>query len=165
MPGQLLISDANILIDMGAGGLIKAMFKLDCSFAVPDILFEEELKEQHAELPGFGLKILELGEEAVTYAEELSVKYEKSGAGRNDLIALALAAQEKCPLLTGDSHLREVCVDQKVDVHGTIWLVGKMIEQKVIGIAAARRAYSAMRKADRRLPWDEVNKQLGSYGK
>ena len=60
MPGQLLVSDANVLIDMDAGGLLKAMFALDYDFAVPDILFEEELKAQHPELPRFGLKSLEL---------------------------------------------------------------------------------------------------------
>jgi len=165
MPGQLLVSDANILIDMDAGGQLKGMFKLDYGFAVPDVLFEEELKAQRPELSGLGLKSLELREEAVKYAEELSVKYEKSGAGRNDLLALALASQEKCPLLTGDSRLRKVCEDQKMDVHGTIWLVGQMIEQKIIGIAAARSAYRAMREARRRLPWDEVEKQLESFRK
>ena len=162
MPGQLLVTDANVLIDMDAGGLLKAMFKLDYSFVVPDILFEEELRAQHSELPHFGLKVLELNEKAVRYAEELAVEYEQTGVSRNDLITLALASQEACPLLTGDSRLRQVCADQEVDVHGTLWLVGQMIEQKVIGLAAARRAYRTMREAGRRLPWDEVERQIRS---
>ena len=165
MPGQLLVSDANVLIDMDAGGLLKAMFALDYDFAVPDILFEEELKAQHPELPRFGLKSLELKEKAVEYTAELAVEYERTGVSRNDLIALALASQETCPLLTGDSRLRRVCEDKEVDVHGTLWLVGQMMEQKVIGLAAARRAYRAMRDAGRRLPWDEVDKQLESFRK
>ena len=52
MPGQRLVSDANVLIDMDAGGLLKAMFALDYNFAVPDILFDEELKAQHPVLTG-----------------------------------------------------------------------------------------------------------------
>jgi hypothetical protein len=55
MPGQLLISDANVLFDMDAGGLLPKMFALDYTFAVPDILFEEELHAQHPELPKLGL--------------------------------------------------------------------------------------------------------------
>jgi len=39
----LLVSDANILIDMDEGGLLASMFSLDCQFIVPDILFTEEL--------------------------------------------------------------------------------------------------------------------------
>ena len=40
MPARLLISDANIVIDMNTGGLLRLMFRLDATFAVPDILFE-----------------------------------------------------------------------------------------------------------------------------
>ena len=165
MPGQLLVSDANVLIDMDAGGLLKAMFALDYNFAVPDILFEEELKAQHPELPKLGLKSLELNEDAVKYVAELAVEYEQTGVSRNDLVALALASQETCPLLTGDSRLRQVCEDKDMDVHGTLWLVAQMLEQKVIGLAAARKAYRVMRSAGRRLPWNEVEKQLESFRK
>ena len=163
MPGQLLVSDANVLIDMDAGGLLKAMFALDYNFAVPDILFEEELRAQHPELPKLGLKSLELNEDAVKYVVELAVEYEQTGVSRNDLVALALARQETCPLLTGDSRLRQVCEDKKMDVHGTLWLVEQMLEQKVIRLAAARRAYHVMRSAGRRLPWNEALKQLASF--
>ena len=51
----LLISDANILIDMECGGLLHRMFELAHGFAVLDVLYEEELKDQHPELPGHGL--------------------------------------------------------------------------------------------------------------
>lgn len=44
---QLLISDANILIDMDDGGLLSSLFKLPYEFVTPDVLFEEELKENH----------------------------------------------------------------------------------------------------------------------
>ncbi|OYV74680.1 MAG: hypothetical protein B7Z66_15620 [Chromatiales bacterium 21-64-14] len=60
MPNTLLISDANILIDMNVAGLLEATFTLEFDFAVPDVLFEEELHDQHPDLPGLGLKILEL---------------------------------------------------------------------------------------------------------
>ncbi|MFT5708399.1 MAG: hypothetical protein ACI9ES_002701, partial [Oceanospirillaceae bacterium] len=47
---QLLISDANILIDMEEGGLLEVMFQLPYDFATPDILFFEELEEEHTHL-------------------------------------------------------------------------------------------------------------------
>lgn len=43
----LLTSDANILIDIEIGGLLAPMFSLDYRFAVPDVLFDEELEGQH----------------------------------------------------------------------------------------------------------------------
>jgi hypothetical protein len=43
----LLIGDANIFIDLEAGGLITELFRLDDRIGVPDLLFEEELRAQH----------------------------------------------------------------------------------------------------------------------
>ena len=51
----LLISDTSILIDIECGQLTGAMFSLDYQFAVPDILFAEELAEKHGALLKFGL--------------------------------------------------------------------------------------------------------------
>ncbi|OGV32302.1 MAG: hypothetical protein A3E88_05655 [Legionellales bacterium RIFCSPHIGHO2_12_FULL_35_11] len=51
----LLISDTSVLIDIEHGELTSAMFSLPWQFAVPDILFLEELAEKHAHLLEFGL--------------------------------------------------------------------------------------------------------------
>lgn len=53
----LLISDANILIDMHCGGLLPRMLDLSYTFAVPDALFEEELREHYPELLDLGLHV------------------------------------------------------------------------------------------------------------
>jgi len=165
VPDRLLISDANIIIDMDAGGILRPMFRLEVTFAVPDTLFEEELRTDHPELPRLGLKSLELNEDAVTYADNLVQKYQKTGAGINDLLALALAWQEKCPLLTGDSRLRTAGEAEGVEVHGTLWLVGQLVEARVIVARQAETAYERMRQSGRRLPWEEVEQQLRSFRK
>ena len=165
MRRRRLISDANILIDMNAGGLLRSMFQLDATFAVPNTLFEEELRAHHPELPRLGLKSLDLHEQAVNYADQLVRKYIALGASINDLLALALAWQEKCPLLTGDARLRGVGRQESIEVHGTLWLVGQMVDARVIVGRRAAAAYRRMREAGRRLPWDEVEEQLHKLGK
>jgi len=42
---QLLISDANILIDMEEGQLLELMFQLPFEFRIPDLLFYDELED------------------------------------------------------------------------------------------------------------------------
>lgn len=160
MPGRLLISDANIIIDMKAGGLLRLMFRFDATFAVPDVLFEEELRAEDPELPRLGLTVLELHEETVAYADGLIAKYRRLGASINDLLALALARQEKCPILTGDLLLRTAAQEEGVDMHGTLWLIEQMVNGRVITVRQAEAAYTKMRDAGRRLPWDEVERQL-----
>lgn len=163
MPGKLLISDANILIDMDVGGLLETMFELEFDFAVPDVLFEEELKTRHPELPGLGLGIMELTGQTIEYAMELVVMYGRTRTSRNDLLALALARQETCPLLTGDADLRLACDEQGIAVHGTIWLMEQLLNAGLIDATAAAEAYAAMRRDGSRLPWADVDEQLARF--
>lgn len=163
MAARLLISDANIIIDMNTGGLLRLMFRFDATFAVPDVLYEEELRTDHPELPRLGLKRLELSEDTVAYAGRLIEKYRGLGASINDLLALALAQQEKCPLLTGDGRLRTAGQTEGIDVHGTLWLIEQMIKARTITVRRAEAAYAKMREAGRRLPWDGVDHQIRSF--
>jgi hypothetical protein len=39
---------------MEAGDLLRPMFRLDCRFAVPDVLYELELREHHPGLVKLG---------------------------------------------------------------------------------------------------------------
>jgi len=57
---QLLISDANILIDLEEGKLLELIFKLPYHFSTPDMLFYDELAEQHAHLLALGLNLRSL---------------------------------------------------------------------------------------------------------
>jgi hypothetical protein len=91
------ISDANILIDVEVGGLIAPMFSLVYPFAVPDVLFFEELAEHHAHWRDMGLIVQSLPPEGVARVQALSQKYKHPS--RNDLFALTLAEQAQCPLL------------------------------------------------------------------
>jgi predicted nucleic acid-binding protein len=148
---QLLISDANILIDLEEGELIEYMFDLPYLFSMPDILFVEELEENHEYLVDLGLRLDELSGDTVMYSMELVTKYQN--ASRNDCFALALATQEKCPLLTGDKALRKAAESESVVVMGTIWLVEQMVKQNLFDTTRARLAFDKMKRSGRRLPW------------
>jgi predicted nucleic acid-binding protein len=148
---QLLISDANILIDLEEGELIKHLFQLPYDFSTPDILFYEELENEHEYLLSLGLQLNELSSETMLYAVELTSKYQRPS--RNDCFALALAAQEKCPLLTGDKDLKNAAINESIMVRGTLWLVEMMIQRKLITIEDARESFKKMKATGRRLPW------------
>ncbi len=154
----LLISDANILIDIEVAELVKPMFSLSYTFAVPDVIYYEELEERHQHFLCFGLKIHTLQPKSVERVQILSQRYPKPS--RNDLFALALAEVEQCPLLTGDAALRNAAVSEKVEIKGTIWLVSQMIVEDQITPKVARAAIEKMRKNGRRLPWSAFDEML-----
>jgi len=41
---MVVVSDTSVLIDLERGSLLTASFRLRCGFAVPDLLYERELK-------------------------------------------------------------------------------------------------------------------------
>jgi predicted nucleic acid-binding protein len=133
------------------------MFSLPYSFAVPDILFYEELEESHEELLSFGLKVLCMSSETIKYVESVVSLYPQ--ASRNDLFALALARQEACPLVTGDRALRSAGEKEAVIIFGTIWIVDELIKYKIITKVQAKEAFELMRENKRRLPWELVKKR------
>jgi predicted nucleic acid-binding protein len=160
----LLVSDANILIDMDAGELNIPMFSLGnhgYRFAVPDVLFEQELKAQHAYLLELGLQTRELSEADVGAVVALSRKY--AAPSRMDLFALSLAKKESCPLLTGDAHLRKAASAENVKVRGTLWLIREMLEKHLISTRIARLSLKNMKGNGRRLPWEEAERIIKDF--
>jgi len=74
-----LISDANIIIDFEVGEVLDLIFQLPEDFAVPDILYVEELSVRHSNLPALGLSILQIREEYILEAARLSGIYKHPG--------------------------------------------------------------------------------------
>jgi hypothetical protein len=101
----ILISDANVLIDLEVGGIIERIFRLKAIIAVPDALFDKELADQHAHLITLGLQLRQLDEVALLRVMAWSQRYPRPSG--YDLMAFALAAQLDATLLTGDSRLRQ----------------------------------------------------------
>lgn len=155
---RLFISDTNIFIDLTTCGLIAQMFQLPYEFAVPDMLYFEELSENHGELPAYGLQIMTVNEEYTMYAAGLQSIYPQTGP--NDLLALSLAKQENAPLISGDGALRIAAKKEGVDVKGTLWVMEEFVRHDMITIHEAEEAFERMKRYQRFLPWNEINALL-----
>lgn len=158
---RLLVTDANVLIDYLVGELVAELFDLDCRLAIPDVLFAEELESHHSELIDLGLELLSLSSAAIERTAGLASSHRR--VSRNDLLALALAEQERGILLTGDAALRRAARSEGVEVHGSLWLADKMWEH---GAARGDRmvmAFERMKAAGRRLPWDQVESRRARW--
>lgn len=156
---RLVVTDANIIIDLAAGGLLEEVFRLDdIEFCVPDILYVEELADHYGALPALGLEIVTQSANDVQYVEQLRTRFR--GPSTNDLFALALARSLSCPLLSGDRSLRSAAEAERVEVRGTLWLIDTLLHSGRIGVDRATAAYEAMREDGSRLPWDEVDAQI-----
>ena len=161
MSDKLLISDANIIIDLVAGNLISEMFQLPHEFGTATTLYHDELADFYPDLLEQGLQLLELAEDAITRAQQLGQQYK--GVSSYDVEALALAEQEQAPLLTGDGKLRQVGLEAGVDIRGTLWLIEQMMVHELISVDQTETAYNRMEEEGSRLPWDLVEQQLNRF--
>lgn len=155
----LLISDANIIIDLEAGEILAELFQLPYQFAMPDVLFEEEVADGSPHLLNMGLRSLVVSGEYLEYAIRLGEQYGDE-PGFNDRLALALAKQESCPLLTGDGNLRLLAANEDADVRGTLWIFSELIEFGFLTKAEAVNALGRMKGRGRRLPWKEAERTI-----
>lgn len=159
---RLIVTDANIFIDMEVGGLLEDMFRLEAwEFAVPDILYVEELAQAHGHLPGLGLKVLPMGPDLIGETVTLRLRHPKPGS--NDLLALVLAKAQGCSLLSGDGSLSAAAKAEAVEVHGTLWLMEALASELAIDLGRIEVACERMRAEGRRLPWSEVTKQINRW--
>lgn len=154
----LIISDANIFIDLECAELTARMFRLNAEFAVPDLLYRDELSRHHPELPGYGLQIRHLEPELIARAEACRARYRRLSI--YDAFALTLANHESAPLLTGDGLLRSAADSEGIQVYGTLWLMERMLAERLLNIAEMEAAYRAMIDAQRRLPEQEIRRQI-----
>ena len=155
------VADANILIDLHAGGVLKEAFALPFQWMTPDVVLAELQNPPGAELLEYGLK-----EEALTGEQVLEVAGLVSVYRRvstNDLFALVLAEDSAATLLTGDRHLREIAKSREVPVHGTLWVLDQLVELELLNPARAASALRAMVATGSRLPPDESTARLSRW--
>ena len=161
----VLISDANVLIDLEVGGIVERIFRLGATIAVPDVLYAEELEEQHPHLVTLGLQLRSLDAAALQLVAGWSLRHRKPS--RNDFMAFALALQEAGVLLTGDRDLRAAIeiemaahTGTTIEHHGTFWLIERMLTGGVLTDAEAKSSVERMKQGKRRLPWDRFEELM-----
>jgi predicted nucleic acid-binding protein len=155
---SLLVSDANVLIDLDVGGILNEFFALDADIIVPDALFEDELRDEHDNWLELGLQKRSVPGAAMRRVVELDGLYAEPS--RYDLMALSLAEELSCTLLTGDQPLRQAANEENVEVHGTLWVGERLVDESLLRPLALRKAYVRMKRGERYLPWDMVREQL-----
>lgn len=160
---MIVVSDTSVLIDLERASLLTPSFRLPFGFAVPDLLYERELKSFGGEaLRKRGLRVEALDSAGVA----LAIEYSRSRPGLSlpDAFALALAKSNGWTLLTGDAELRQVAEREHVGCHGVLWLLDRMLEEKVVNQPALHAGLQAMSNHPRcRLPRGEVQMRLRAW--
>ena len=159
----LLVSDTSVLVDLERGGLLDAVFGLPFHVAVPDLLYEREVRHWDGpDLLSKGLKVLTLAPGGVALAQEYRRREPKLSLP--DAFALALAKSGSHVLLAGDASLRVQAELESVECHGVLWVLDALEEHRLVDSSALDAALTQVSQHPRcRLPRNEVQKRLERY--
>jgi hypothetical protein len=159
----VLVSDTSVVVDLERGGLLERIFQLPHEFAVPDLLFDRELKGELGDrLVALGLRVEPLtGGEVATAARLVRVERALSGP---DAFAYAIAQARAWTLLTGDGALRRAAEGAGLETHGVLWVMDQLEDAIGLDRDILHAALSAISAHPRcRLPRAEIGRRLGRY--
>ena len=144
---KVLVSDSSILIELSKRELLDKMFQLAFEFAVPDLLFHEELIDlgsySRRDLLGLGLRVESLDAAGV----ELAIAYqsERPALSLVDSFALALADRQGWHLLTEDRTMRSVAESKGIAHFDALWVVDRMLIAGILSASQVVAVLEAMR--------------------
>ena len=164
---RIVVSDSSCLIDLRKVSLLDAFLKLPYEILIPNTLFDDELLKfsdaQKTALTRGGMKVIDLPGERVLRAQQVIRTVPQLSV--NDGFAFVLAESHVgCILLTGDAHLGKLAVKHKIEVHGILWVIDEIQNNR---LKTARVLHAALRElADDptvRLPRRELTAYLKRY--
>ena len=164
----LIITDTNILFDVISIGALPEFFGLDykiCTtvFVIQEIKQSDQKEAIEVFVQAKELTVIEFDSDEIGEIEEF--KTSKNFKGITDKSVLWKSVKLNCPLLTGDRKLRSEAENQGVEVHGTIWVIEKLVEKNLINLARGVHLLESLKQVNASLPSDEIDKLIKKYRK
>jgi predicted nucleic acid-binding protein len=161
----ILVSDTSVLIDLGRGNLLDGCFRLPFEFAVPDLLYRQELEQfEGPELVAKGLRVEELTSEELTVAQ--TTRGLRPKLSLPDAFAFSLASNRNWTLLTGDGELRALAEAQGLPYFGALWVCDQLFDGQIIEAIVLAAGLETIASHPRcRLPRHEITIRLERYRK
>ena len=162
-PVRACVTDTNVWIDLHVAQIVEVAVTLPIVWHAPDIVLAELRQGLTGEaLISLGVRSIELSATQLAELTRLADVYRRPSVV--DLSALVIARSLGATLLTGDHHLREAAEQEGIPIHGTLWLLDRLLEHRVMGPTALAAALDQMLTAGRRLPRDQAEARLTRWG-
>ncbi|PKQ66394.1 hypothetical protein BZG01_11355 [Labilibaculum manganireducens] len=160
---KIVLSDANIFIDLCNIGLLDEFFSLNFEFHTTEqVMNEIKRPEQKQQIEKYINKSLNIkiltGIDVLEVAQLLNSNV--SNLSYVDCEVWYLSKQQNLTLLTGDKNLRLQATKDNIEVRGILFLFDEMIEQNCITQKYAYDKLFLLSKTNIRLPKKEIEKRL-----
>lgn len=160
---KLIITGSSVFFDIIKIKALPEFFALKFEICTTDFVIDEILKSEQKEqieifIRSKKLTVFELSDSEIE--EVQNFKTRRFFKTLIDKTVLWKAKQLDCPLLTGDAKLKSEAVEQGVIVHGSLWVIRVIVEQKIISAAFGAQCLERLKIINDRLPFEEIDKLI-----
>ncbi len=163
----VLINDAGILIDLLKANLIEPFFRLKYKLHVTDFVANEVHEDNADQLETF-VDDGRLIKKTFDFEELMEIQLlevQHKALSIPDCSCIYLSKKLSATLLTGDAALRRIAEENKIPVHGLLWVFDELIQQELISRKTAYAKLKHILSVNPRLPVDECEKRLKKWKK
>jgi predicted nucleic acid-binding protein len=163
---KVAITDVSVLFDLFNVRILPEFFGLDIEIYTTDFIYNEIL--QSDEKNEFEL-FVRSGQLKIIVVEDdeqetiLNMKLTYANRSIADKTALYKAKQLECILLTCDDKLKKEAIKQKLEVHGSIWIIDQLVENDKIDTKRTIEVIESLKTTNAWLPVDELDRRLNMY--
>jgi predicted nucleic acid-binding protein len=163
---KVAITDVSVLFDLFSVGVLPEFFGLDIEIYTTDFIYNEILQSDEKDefelfVRGGQLRIIAVAETEHETISNMELTY--SNRSFADKTALYTAIHMRCILLTCDEKLRKEAIKQKLEVHGSIWIIDQLVENDKINTKRAIEVIESLKTTNAWLPVDELDRRLNMY--
>lgn len=163
---KIVLSDANVLIDLCNINLLDEFFKLNFEFHTTEQVVNEIKKPKQKQLIEKHINE-KLNIKTLTGIDIMEVAKLFGGNISNlsyvDCEVWYLSKQHNFTLLTGDKNLRNQATKDKIEVRGILFLFDQMVAQNCITKQIAHDKLLLLSESNIRLPKKEVENRLTAW--
>lgn len=166
---SLVISDANIFLDLISVNLLEEFFQLPCKIETTDFVIDEIIQpNQLASVQKF---VSSRKLDVISFSFEELIKINdicdnsKNNTSMADCSVWYRAKEVSGRLLTGDSKLRKSAENDNVKVSGILYIFDNLVEYRIINKIEAAKLLENLISVNSRLPKGECEKRIQKWKK
>lgn len=161
---MILLSDANIFLDLEYIGLLEDVMALPDIICTEYMLFRDEIRRPpnlRSRLNSLGLRIVQATDEE--FALSLQIQTQVRQLSPYDCIMYAVAKTRNYTLITSDKKLRQTSQSAGIETHGLLFLIDKCIESGVPEDHITTALHEIIRNPRILIPSQIVINKYGKY--
>jgi len=163
---RLIITDVSVLFDLFQLEILPEFFALKAeisttSFVYNEIVIANQIVEFEVYKRSQKLNVIVLTDEEQDAVNEF--KTNRNLKSLPDKTMLWKSIQLNCALLTCDRKLKLEAKEHGVEVHGSIWVIEKLVEENILDKFKAIALLEQLKSVNDRLPIDEIDKLIKKF--